>query len=133
MIACPVVCSGGWYVIYQQKVMLGKQHNTSWHAALGLFAIGGYALAAAGGLSALHPDWGVAKTNQKLRLAHKLSARTFTAVAFLALATGWSKQDGILTTGALSISLAVLAWVLLLRPQPQASAYTGLPQTMVDP
>ena len=73
--------------------MLGKQHNTSWHAALGLFAIGGYALAAAGGLSALHPDWGVAKTNQKLRLAHKLSARTFTAVAFLALVTGWNKQD----------------------------------------
>ena len=41
--------------------MLGKPHNTSWHALLGLVAIGGYALGALSGATALHPDFGVAK------------------------------------------------------------------------
>merc|ERR1712224_730420 len=32
MSASAALSLGGWYVIYQQKIMLGKPHNTSYHS-----------------------------------------------------------------------------------------------------
>ena len=43
----------GWYVIREQKKMLGKPHHTTWHSWQGLVAIAGYWLGAAGGLAQL--------------------------------------------------------------------------------
>ena len=114
MIIALVLSLGGWYVIYQQKIMLGKPHNTSWHALLGLVAIGGYALGALSGATALHPDWGVAKTVQPVRLAHKFVARASSLSAFAAIGTGWYKLGGAATTAALLAALALLAWRLRL-------------------
>jgi hypothetical protein len=94
--------------------MLGKPHNTSWHAFLGLVAIGGYALGALSGATALHPDFGVAKQVQPVRLAHKVVARASTLAAFAAIGTGWYKLGGAATTAALGAALAVLAWRLRL-------------------
>ena len=124
-----VLALGGWYVIYQQKIMLGKPHNTSWHAIAGLVAIGGYALGAAGGLAALHPDFGLARTNLTFRSLHKLSSRLATTVAFIALVSGWMKLDGLLGTTCLGAVLAGLAWQLL-RSTSRPLAYAGLPQEL---
>ena len=94
--------------------MLGKPHNTSWHALLGLIAIGGYALGALSGATALHPDWGVAKQVQPVRAAHKVAARASTLAAFAAIGTGWFKLGGVATTAALGGVLLLLAWRLRL-------------------
>lgn len=91
----------------------------------GLVAIGGYVLGAAGGLSALHPDFGIARTNRTFRSFHKVASRAFTAVGFLAIATGWYKLDGVVTTGMLTLILAILSWVLL-RDKVRPAAYGGL-------
>ena len=71
MLGAFVMALGGWYVIYQQKVMLGKHHNTSWHSWQGLLAIGGYLLGGTLGLCALHPDFGQWRTSKRVRLVHK--------------------------------------------------------------
>ena len=94
--------------------MLGKPHNTSWHALLGLVAIGGYALGALSGATALHPDWGVLKTVQPVRLAHKLAARASTMAAFAAIGTGWSKLGGPASTAVVVAALGLSAWRLRL-------------------
>ena len=123
---------GGYYVIYQQKVMLSKPHNTSWHAVLGLLALGGYVLGAIGGMTALHPDFGLIRTSQTFRRIHKLSSRASTVVAFAAIATGWYKMAHVATTGLVAVGLLVLSYALLLPPSPlHASnpAYSGLLQS----
>lgn len=122
MILAFLLSLAGWYVIYEQKIMLGKPHNTSWHAWIGLLAIGGYALGAIGGLAGLHPDFGVVRRVQSFRLAHKLSARAATAAAFTAIGTGWYKLGGPASTSMVAISLIAVAGLLRL-----AGGKAGMP------
>ena len=103
---------GGWYVIYEQKEMNGKPHNTSWHAWSGLAVIGAYVLGALGGLTALHPDTGVAR-GEGVRRAHKLFGRVATALAFGTLVSGWYKLGGLVSTGLLTATLLTLAGAVL--------------------
>ena len=109
MLLAFVLALGGWYVIYQQKNMLGKSHNTSWHSYQGLLTMGGYAVGAVGGLAALHPDFGLYKTNKNLRLAHKTLSRTATLAALAALGSGYSKLGDAVTTAIVALALAALA------------------------
>jgi hypothetical protein len=109
-------CLGGWYVIHEQKNMLGKPHITTWHAYFGLAVIILYTLGAAGGLAALHPDFGVARTSQDFRRVHKWSGRFATFLSFVALATGWVKLSSNLETVLLVGLLALLSWAVLLPP-----------------
>ena len=126
MLAAFTLSLGGWYVIREQKVMLGKPHNTTLHAYIGLLALAGYGLGAIGGLIALHPDFGVARTNTRFRLVHKLSSRAATGVALAAIATGWYKLTGIVTTSLLGGLLLLLA-LLLLSPIKGYGGYEGIP------
>jgi hypothetical protein len=71
----------GWYVIHEQKKMLGKPHLTSWHSWAGVAATLGYLVAALIGGVLLHPDFGMARTNQNIRFVHKMASRCFTAIA----------------------------------------------------
>ena len=98
MSAALALALGGWYVIREQKNMLGKPHNTSWHACFGLLALAGYGLGALGGWVALHPDFGVARRNAAFRRAHKWSSRGATAVALGSIVSGWSKLAGTTST-----------------------------------
>ena len=78
----------GWYVIYSNKEMYGKAHLLSIHEKLGAFVMLGYTgLALFGGI-ALHPDWGVFKTNQLFRKIHKWGGRFFTAAAWICCVLG---------------------------------------------
>ena len=46
------------YVIYTNKIVLGKPHYTSWHSWTGLLGLGLFASMAIGGVAGLDPDWG---------------------------------------------------------------------------
>ena len=115
----------GWYVIREQKKMLGKPHHTTWHSWQGLVAIAGYWLGAAGGLAALHPDFGLLKTNAGFRLFHKMAARVSTVSALLAVASGYSKLADSVTTALVAIALLALAVGLSLFEPPKATKGGG--------
>mmetsp|Transcript_26597 Transcript_26597/g.88641 ORF Transcript_26597/g.88641 Transcript_26597/m.88641 type:complete len:218 (+) Transcript_26597:86-739(+) len=109
MLSAFALALAGWYVIYQQKVMLGKPHNTSWHSLQGLLAIGGYALGAAAGLFALHPDFGQYRSSKGVRLAHKLASRAASLAALVAIGTGYFKLADAYSTPLLAAALVAFA------------------------
>eukprot|EP00658_Telonema_sp_P-2_P079535 TRINITY_DN770_c0_g1_i1.p1 TRINITY_DN770_c0_g1~~TRINITY_DN770_c0_g1_i1.p1 ORF type:complete len:143 (+),score=31.60 TRINITY_DN770_c0_g1_i1:229-657(+) len=57
----------GWYVIWSNKEMSGKLHNTSWHAWGGLLCLGIYGTLALVGVVALHPDFGILTQHKAIR------------------------------------------------------------------
>jgi len=67
---------GGLYVIYNNKKMMGKEHLTSTHSIAGIVTMAGCTMAMMAGGIFLHPDFGVDKTNQTIRFAHKWFARS---------------------------------------------------------
>ena len=112
MIVASLLALGGWYVIFEQKRMLSKSHNTSWHAWLGLVAIASYVAGAVGGSVALHPDFGMWRRDARFRHVHKLAARAGTISAFAAIGTGVLKLAGTVLTSAVVIALIGLGWRL---------------------
>eukprot|EP00310_Coccolithus_braarudii_P016899 CAMPEP_0183360060 /NCGR_PEP_ID=MMETSP0164_2-20130417/54154_1 /TAXON_ID=221442 /ORGANISM="Coccolithus pelagicus ssp braarudi, Strain PLY182g" /LENGTH=168 /DNA_ID=CAMNT_0025534321 /DNA_START=19 /DNA_END=522 /DNA_ORIENTATION=- len=84
---------GGWYVVYEQKRMLGKPHNTSWHSWMGVAVLLSYVVTACGSWWALHPDTGALKASKTIRRGHKLASRALTLLAWTTLLTGWYKMD----------------------------------------
>ena len=118
---------GGWYVIYQQKKMLSKPHNTSWHAWMGLLAIAGFAAGAFGGGVAPHPDFGVARRNASIRMLHKLSSRAAAAAAFASVFSGTAKLAGASLTTLVGVALALLAWKMGLLERPGAKLRHRIP------
>ena len=118
MIGAFVLAMGGWYVIYEQKKMLGKPHNTSWHSWQGVVACIGYGLGGAVGLAALHPDFGAWRTSKRIRLLHKLASRASTAAALAAIATGYSKLGDTFTAVLVLVMLMGLAKAISLFENP---------------
>lgn len=78
----------GWYVIYQNKELMGKPHITSNHAKAGLVTI----LSSLGlllfGSIVLHPDWGVGKLNKTYRKLHKLGGKAVVALSWFVCFSG---------------------------------------------
>lgn len=72
----------GWYVIYTNKEMLGKAHLLTMHGKLGFTVMVSYVLVGLVGGAALHPDFGVAKSNQTVRFCHKWAGKVLTALAW---------------------------------------------------
>jgi hypothetical protein len=79
----------GWYVIHTNKEMKNSKHLTTTHGQLGAAVIIGYLLLGVFGAFALNPDWGFYKTNQTVRLIHKLSGRVLTALSWLSCVLGF--------------------------------------------
>lgn len=69
------IALGGLYAIYRNKELLGRPHFTSLHGKGGLALLVLTVPAMMVGGIFLHPDWGIDKTNQDYRKAHKLFAR----------------------------------------------------------
>ena len=80
----------GFYVIYSNKEMFGKPHNTTTHSWIGLLALLSFVGSCAAGLLGLHPDFGFLKTNQFVRAIHKWSGRFDVLAAWAACATGFA-------------------------------------------
>merc|ERR1712196_108379 len=103
MSATCVLALFGWYVIYSNKERMGKMHNTTWHAWVGLACIGMYALMLLNGIVALHPDFGKFNTHKTIRAVHSYAGRLGTALGFLACAMGWYTMNGQRATVALCV------------------------------
>ena len=103
----------GRYVIYSNKAIIGKPHNTSWHAWLGLSCLGMYAIMGGMGALALDPDLGQLKTNKTIRLFHKLCGRVATVLGWVACLVGWYNLKGLNSTITLGIMVAAASWYLL--------------------
>lgn len=82
------------YVIYQQKQMLGKPHNTSYHSTAGLASIGAFCALSVSGVAGLHPDVGLLRTSGLVRSVHRLGGRAAASVSFAALASGTATIAG---------------------------------------
>jgi hypothetical protein len=88
MSACIAVTSFAWYVIYSNKEMYNKAHLMTIHGKLGAAIMVGYFGVGIFGAVALHPDFGILKTNKSLRLMHKLGGRLLTALAWVCCVLG---------------------------------------------
>lgn len=73
----------GLYVIYVNKERMGKDHITTTHALAGIVTLAGAVLPAVAGGVFLHPDFGIDKTNQLYRSAHKWFGRIVMASAWV--------------------------------------------------
>ena len=138
MIVAFVLAMAGWYVIHEQKKMLGKPHWTTWHSWQGIVACGGYALGAAGGLIGLHPDFGMLRTSQQLRWVHRTLSRSATVAALLAIGTGYAKLADAYTPAVVAIALLALAagWSLfecLYKPPSLAKGRVGGDDSVIAP
>lgn len=70
-----ILSLSGIYVIYNNKEMSKKLHLTSNHGMMGAAVmVSCMGLGMAGSIF-LHPDFGMDKTNQTIRMAHKWGAR----------------------------------------------------------
>ncbi|EED92653.1 predicted protein [Thalassiosira pseudonana CCMP1335] len=83
-----MLSGGGLYVIYQNKVEMGKDHFTTLHSWAGLAVLIGCTLAGLAGGIFLHPDFGIDKQNKTIRKVHKLLSRGLLIVAWLATLSG---------------------------------------------
>jgi hypothetical protein len=82
------VASFAWYVIYSNKEMMGKAHLMTLHGKLGAAVMVSYFGLGIVGSIALHPDFGVLKTNKTIRFAHKWGGRVVTALAWTSCVLG---------------------------------------------
>lgn len=89
MAAATALGAFAWYVIYSNKEAYGKVHLKSLHGKAGFAVMIGYLSLGAFGAIGLHPDWGIVKTNQTIRWAHKWTGRLLTAVAWWCCVTGF--------------------------------------------
>ena len=78
----------GFYIIYQNKNNMGKDHFTTLHSKAGLVALVGSAMLGVAGGVFLHPDFGIDKQNGLIRTAHKYSSRVILGLAWMATLSG---------------------------------------------
>ena len=119
-----LLAAGGFYVIYSNKNMLGKEHFTTPHGKAGLLCmVGAFMVAAAGGVF-LHPDFGVDKSNQTIRKAHSWLSRGVMALGWLASFSGMKTivgEDPKLLVGYLLPLLSIAPFILVPSAKPKPS------------
>lgn len=93
MIAATAVAGFGWYVIHSNKDMFKKAHLLTTHGQLGAAVVVCYIAIGIFGAFALNPDWGFLRTNNTVRLAHKIGGRVLTALSWLSCVLGYRTMD----------------------------------------
>jgi len=73
---------GGLAAIYHNKNLWNKEHFTSYHGKIGIAVMACMTAPLLAGAIALHPDFGIDKTNKTIRKAHKLFSRFLMAIAW---------------------------------------------------
>lgn len=106
---------GGLYVIYKHKENMGKDHITTIHGLAGIITIAAAVLPAMAGVVFLHPDFGIDKTNQTYRFAHKWLGRIVMTSAWITVFFGLMKlTSDIKILAAFAVPLVVLASMTLI-------------------
>lgn len=100
---------GGFYVIYTNKNRNGYPHFTTYHGQAGLALIVSAIGAGMAGGVFLHPDFGMDKTNQTIRKAHRTFARLVLGGVYLTAFFGMTE----LTTDFVSLAIMGLPLVAL--------------------
>ena len=77
-----VLALGGLAAIYHNKNLWGKAHFTSTHGKIGIAVMGCTLAPLLAGAVALHPDFGIDKTNKTIRKIHKVFSRILMAIAW---------------------------------------------------
>ena len=83
-----VAAFGGLFAIYSNKELLGKPHFLSNHSWGGIMALAGCVVVNVFGGLALHPDFGIAKTNKTFRTMHKWFGRICVLIGWIACLAG---------------------------------------------
>lgn len=113
--ALATICAAiGWYIIHTNKNLMKKQHLLTLHGKLGAAVCIGYILLSIIGGIALHPDFGIMRTNKTIRLAHRYFARVTTAAAWVSCFLGYQKlQDDTMYQLALGLPLLIIGVFVL--------------------
>ena len=105
----------GWYVIYSNKEMLGKQHLTSLHGKLGATSLVSFIILGLVGALGLHPDFGKVKTNTVVRKVHKYSGKAALLLSWSAAFTGFIKfESSLMVQVPVVAALSALSYFTLL-------------------
>jgi len=83
-----VMTLGGLYVIFANKVRMGKPHLTSYHSQAGIITMAGCITVMIVGGVFLHPDFGVSNTNGLIRSGHKYFSRMMLFLAWITCIMG---------------------------------------------
>lgn len=84
-----IFCSGGGiYCIYRNKEINEFMHLKSNHAIAGAGIMASCVGLGLAGSIFLHPDFGIQKTNQLIRKAHKFASRACLAMAWITAVVG---------------------------------------------
>lgn len=86
-----IFACGGLYAIYHNKNLYERPHFTSYHGKIGLLLVISSVAVGLIGAIFLHPDFGMDKTNQKIRRIHKMCARVMLASAWALAFQGVTK------------------------------------------
>jgi len=115
MSAAVVMAGFGFYVIYSNKDMMNKKHFMTLHGKLGLAVTVSYLMIGLFGAVALHPDWGVFRTNKLYRSAHKWGGRALTAASWYCCVLGFMTMQSELWKQALfGVPLVIGGFYVLL-------------------
>mmetsp|Transcript_12146 Transcript_12146/g.15851 ORF Transcript_12146/g.15851 Transcript_12146/m.15851 type:complete len:196 (-) Transcript_12146:1713-2300(-) len=111
-----ILALAGGYVIYTNKIILGKSHFTTPHGKAGLLCLVGSLMVALAGGVFIHPDFGVDKTNKTIRSAHSIASRFVIGLGWMACFSGLktiSGEDKKVVFGYLIPILALIPLVLV--------------------
>ena len=115
MSAATALAGFAFYVIYSNKGINHKKHLTTVHGKLGAAVLVGYTGLAIAGAVALHPDFGVLRTNKTVRAIHKWGGRFLTAAAWFVSVLGFiTMQKSLVQRVAFGAPLLVGGFYVLL-------------------
>ena len=115
MTLASLLAGAGFYVIYTNKIMQGKNHFMTTHGKIGLGLLLGYLSMGLFGFIGLNPDWGYFKTDKRIRLIHKMSGRVLTFIAWYNCFTGFSTTEkNQYLQASFGISLLIFSFFVLM-------------------
>jgi len=104
----------GFYFIYTNKDLHKKQHFTSYHSWAGLIVVAMFSVTTIGSTVALHPEFGLFRTQKEYRALHKLFGRNMVVLAIAVCCSGVANmEENIFTSAALLAPIIAIVYIVL--------------------
>ena len=105
----------GFYTIYTNKVMFGKDHFTSAHGVMGTIVVIVFAVYATIGALVLNPEWGYLNKNRDFRFFHKWCGRILLVFTWITCFVGFGEiESGIFYQILFALPLTYFGYKLFL-------------------